>query len=55
MILTTILLITLAILTIIVVASVAVGGAAFVVVFGDVIVCVFLIVWFLKWLFKKKR
>ena len=34
--------------------AIAVGGSVFIVVFGDVIVCIFLIVWIIKKLFKKK-
>ena len=34
--------------------AIAIGGSVFVVVFGDVIVCIFLIVWIIKKLFKKK-
>ena len=34
--------------------TIAIGGSVFIVVFGDVIVCIFLIVWIIKKLFKKK-
>ena len=34
--------------------AIAIGGSVFIVVFGDVIVCIFLIVWIIKNLFKKK-
>ena len=34
--------------------AIAIGGSVFIVVFGDVIVCRFLIVWIIKKLFKKK-
>ena len=34
--------------------AIAIGGSVFIVVFGDVIVCIFLIVWIVKKLFKKK-
>ena len=34
--------------------AIAIGGSGFIVVFGDVIVCIFLIVWIIKKLFKKK-
>ena len=34
--------------------AIAIGGSVFIVVFGDVIVCMFLIVWIIKKLFKKK-
>lgn len=39
-------------LTIIVIA---VGGTAFIVVFGDVIVCIFILAWIIKKLFFKKK
>lgn len=55
MILTTILILMLAVLTVIVVCTVAAGGVAFIVVFGDVIVCIFLLVMLIKWLFKKDK
>ena len=34
--------------------AIAIGGSVFIVVFSDVIVCIFLIVWIIKKLFKKK-
>ena len=34
--------------------AIAIGGSVFIVVFGDMIVCIFLIVWIIKKLFKKK-
>ena len=34
--------------------AIALGGSVFIVVFGDVIICIFLIVWIIKKLFKKK-
>lgn len=54
MILFTILLLTIILLTIITTVALAMGGAAFIVIFGDVIVCIFLIVWLIKKLFFKK-
>ena len=33
----------------------SVGGAAFIIIFGDVIVCVAIIIWILKRLFKRKK
>lgn len=33
----------------------AVGGTAFIVVFGDVIVCIFILAWIIKKLFFKKK
>lgn len=45
-------LITLIALTIIVLAA---GGTAFIVVFGDVIVCIFILAWIIKKIFFKKK
>lgn len=39
-------------LTIIVIAA---GGTAFIVVFGDVIVCIFILAWIIKKIFLKKK
>ena len=55
MILFLILLLMLVILAIIVVFAVSVGGAAFILVFGDVIVCMVLIGLILKRLFKRRK
>ena len=41
-------------LAVLTVFAIAIGGSVFIVVFGDVIVCIFLIVWIIKNLFKKK-
>lgn len=38
----------LVILAIIVIAAVVTGGVAFIVVFGDVIVCIFILIWIIK-------
>ena len=54
MILFTTLLIMALLLAVFTVFAIAVGGSVFIVVFGDVIVCIFLIVWIIKKLFKKK-
>ena len=48
-----ILLLILVFITIFTVAVVSVGGAVFIVIFGDVIVCAFIIVWLLRKLLKK--
>lgn len=48
MILTMILLIIALILMAVVIATVAVGGSAFIIIFGDVIVCLFIIGWLIK-------
>ena len=45
-------LIALTALTIIVLAA---GGTAFIVVFGDVIVCIFILAWIIKKIFFKKK
>lgn len=54
MILFMILLLMLVILTVFTVIAIAIGGSAFIVVFGDVIVCIFIIAWIIKKLAKKK-
>lgn len=54
MILFTTLLIMALLLAVFTVFAIAIGGSVFIVVFGDVIVCIFLIVWIIKKLFKKK-
>ena len=33
----------------------AVGGSAFILVFGDLIVCIAIVVWIIKHIFKKKK
>lgn len=43
------------ILAIVTVVAVSIGGATFIILFGDVIVCVFIIVWIMKRLFRRKR
>lgn len=55
MILFTILLIILLLITVITVLALSAGGAAFIVLFGDVIVCGFLIIWIMKRLIKRKK
>ena len=55
MILATLLAIIAILLVVIVVAAVAIGGTAFIVVFGDVIVCIALIALLIVWLVKRKR
>lgn len=55
MILFTILLLTLIMLTVITVAAISIGGVAFIVVFGDVIVCMVFIIWIMKRLFTRKK
>ena len=55
MILFLILALMLIILTLTVVVAVALGGSAFIVIFGDVIVCIFIIVWIIRRMFKRKK
>lgn len=55
MILATILLLTLAILVTITAIALSVGGAAFIIVFGDVIVCILVIAWIVKRLLRRKK
>lgn len=54
MILITILAIIAAIMVTFAVTMISVGGAAFGILFSDVIVCVVLIALFIRWLFKRK-
>lgn len=55
MILFTILLIMLAIIAVITVLAIAIGGASVIIVFGDVIVCALFIIWIMKRLIKGKK
>ena len=55
MILFTILLITLAIIAVSSVLILSVGGAAFIVIFGDLVVCMAIIIWIMKRLVKRKK
>ena len=50
-----ILLFILAILLTITVVAISIGGAAFIIIFGDVIVCMFIIVWIMKLIRKRRR
>ena len=50
-----ILLIILVLLTVLTVAAISVGGTAFIVLFGDVIVCGFIIIWILKKIVNRKK
>lgn len=43
------------ILAIVTVVTVSIGGAAFIILFGDVIVCVFIIIAIIKRLFFRKK
>lgn len=55
MILFTILMITLLILAVITVTAISIGGAGFIIVFGDVIVCIVFIALLIKFLAKRKK
>ena len=55
MILFMILLLMVVLLTVLTIAAVSVIGATGIVLFGDVIVCVFIIIWIMKRLFGKKK
>lgn len=55
MILFLILLLTAILLTLVTVIAISVGGTAFIVLFGDVIVCIFILIWVMKLLFKKQK
>lgn len=55
MILFMILLLTLLFIGVITVLAISAGGAAFIVLFGDVIVCGFIIIWIMKKLVKRKK
>lgn len=55
MILTSILLITFIVLMVTTVIALSMGGAAFILVFGDVIVCMAIIIWIVKRLIKRKK
>lgn len=55
MILFTILLLVLMLLIAITIVLASIFGASFIIVFGDVIVCIVLIVWILKKMIKRKK
>ena len=55
MVIFTILLLILLILIVTVVLAIAVGGSIAIILFGDVIVCGFIIVWIMKRLINRKR
>lgn len=54
MVLFTILMLTLLFLVVITVFAIAAGGTVFTILFGDVIVCIFIIGWIIKHMSKKK-
>ena len=49
------LLTTLIILVLFIILAISIGGAIAIILFGDVIVCIFLIVWIIKKMCKKKK
>ena len=50
------LLMIISILTVVTVLAISIGGSMFIVLFGDVIVCIFIIMWIMKkLLFRKKK
>ena len=53
MVLFTILAIMLILLVLVVILAVSIGGSIAIILFGDVIVCIFIIVWIIKKLMKK--
>lgn len=55
MIILTLLAITLVILLIFAATLITVGGAAFIIVFADVIVCAFIIAWIIKHLINRRK
>lgn len=55
MILATILAMILVLLLAITIAAIVLGGTAFIVIFGDVIVCIAIIAGIIYWLVKRKR
>lgn len=55
MILFTILAIIAVIIGVIAIVALITGGVAFIVIFGDLIVCVAIIVLLMRWLFKRKK
>lgn len=42
-------------LMVVTVVALSVGGAAFIVIFGDVIICVFILMWIIKRLWKRRK
>ena len=55
MILLTIILLTILILTAVVIVAVSVGGSAFILIFGDVIVCIVFLILLVRWLIKRRK
>ena len=55
MILFTILLLSLLILSVLIILTIGIGGIAFILVFGDVIICIWIIVIIIKHFMKRKK
>lgn len=55
MVLLSILILVLVFLTVFVVFAVSVGGAVFILIFADVIVCILAIAWLVRRLFRRRR
>lgn len=55
MILITLLVVILLVLTLVVAVAITVGGTAAIIVFGDVIVCIMIIAWVIKKLWKRRK
>lgn len=55
MILFTILLLITLVLTVVAITLITVGGSAFIIIFGDLIVCIAILVFIMKTITKKKR
>ena len=55
MILLAILILTMFLLALITIVAISFGGAAFIVIFGDVIVCILAIGFFIRFLIKRKK
>lgn len=55
MVLFMILVMTLAILGVVLALGISIGGAAIIIVFGDVIICMALIIWILRKLIKRRK
>lgn len=55
MILFTLLMIALVVFAIITIITILIGGVGFIVIFGDLIICILLIAWIIKHFLKKKN
>ena len=55
MILFTILALIAILLTVVTILAISIGGSVAIILFGDVIVCVFIIVWLIKFISRRRR